>query len=69
MSAERLRELAEKVRAGEAVDWSRELDAMVLEQAADDAEFAEKVGTQINERIEHYRRNSIELEGLPGIGG
>ena len=37
--SERLQLLADRVRAGELIDWRAELDAMALEQAAQDAQL------------------------------
>ena len=54
--SERLRVLADKVRTGTRIDWRIELDAMALEQAAQDAEYAEEIA----------KRHSLELQRLSG---
>ena len=56
--SERLLELANRVRLGAKINWQAELDAMALEQAAQDAEFAERVAEQ----------SSLKLQRLSGVG-
>ena len=73
MSAERLRELAARVRAGEDIDVERELTAMAFELAAFAEDFIRDANDQRNAFIRNVQDGAAvpapsELEGLPGLG-
>ena len=60
--SERLHLLANRLRDGSPINWAAELDAMTLEQAAQDAEYAEAVAER---RLEELRSMSPSIR-VPG---
>ena len=70
--SQRLKILAEQVRRGDEIDWEAEKNAQALEQAAQDAEFAEAINAQWNQRLTQdnghesiFRDPEIEDSGEP----
>lgn len=64
--SERLRELAERVRNGDRINWSAEMNAMSLEQAAADAEYAERISERTLERLSGVGDSGPETESPDG---
>lgn len=71
MRSKHLRNLANRVRLGEPIDWTAESNAMVLEQVANDAEYAEQIERRVNSRIADFASgHSGGVRDLqPSVGG
>ena len=71
---DRLRGLAQRVHAGESIDWNKERQEQALELVTGDAEFAQTVNDRWQERIRGIEKTDDEritamlLNGAIGDG-